>query len=411
MHAPPRAATTIQPLRINLESAGGTMLTLLAFTGAFVLVEPSPFEATFLLTLIMFAMIGMRLRAGVVPLILVVAIWLIGGFFALLPVVTKGRSLQYFIISAYLGVMAVVIATIIADNTVARLDRLRKGYIAGASLAAFAGLLGFFDIAGLGDTFTLNSRARGTFKDPNVFGPFLVLPAIYLIQDLLLGKTRRMLLTLSLLAILVLGVFLSFSRGAWAVFIGSVAMLFALTFITENDTRARLRIVTAAAGALVFAAAMLAVILSIDEVRALFEIRFSLRQDYDLGETGRFGSQLRSIPLLLDRPNGLGPLQFREYFPEDPHNVYIAAFAYYGWAGGIGYIAIVLLTLFAGWRIVLQRTAWQQHTIAIWSTLFLQILQGFQIDTDHWRHFFLMLGAIWGLAIASQVAARKARLV
>jgi len=26
-----------------------------------------------------------------------------------------------------------------------------------------------------------------------------------------------------------------------------------------------------------------------------------------------------------------------------------------------------------------------------------QILQGFQIDTDHWRHFWMMLGLIWGL--------------
>jgi hypothetical protein len=23
------------------------------------------------------------------------------------------------------------------------------------------------------------------------------------------------------------------------------------------------------------------------------------------------------------------------------------------------------------------------------------------VDTDHWRHFFLMLGLIWGLSIAS----------
>ena len=43
-------------------------------------------------------------------------------------------------------------------------------------LAAAVGILGYFNIAGLGPLFTLydNVRATGPFKDPNVFGPFLV---------------------------------------------------------------------------------------------------------------------------------------------------------------------------------------------------------------------------------------------
>ena len=30
-----------------------------------------------------------------------------------------------------------------------------------------------------------------------------------------------------------------------------------------------------------------------------------------------------------------------------------------------------------------------------------EVLEGFVIDTDHWRHFFLLLGMIWGLAAAT----------
>jgi hypothetical protein len=30
-------------------------------------------------------------------------------------------------------------------------------------------------------------------------------------------------------------------------------------------------------------------------------------------------------------------------------------------------------------------------------------LQGFQIDTDHWRHLFLLTGALFGLIAASRV--------
>jgi len=29
------------------------------------------------------------------------------------------------------------------------------------------------------------------------------------------------------------------------------------------------------------------------------------------------------------------------------------------------------------------------------------VLEGFVIDTDHWRHFFLLLGMIWGLSAAT----------
>jgi hypothetical protein len=32
--------------------------------------------------------------------------------------------------------------------------------------------------------------------------------------------------------------------------------------------------------------------------------------------------------------------------------------------------------------------------------------EGFIIDTDHWRHFFLILGIIWGLAAAGHTAQR-----
>jgi hypothetical protein len=30
------------------------------------------------------------------------------------------------------------------------------------------------------------------------------------------------------------------------------------------------------------------------------------------------------------------------------------------------------------------------------------MIQGFQIDTDHWRHLFLLFGALYGLAAAER---------
>ena len=32
-----------------------------------------------------------------------------------------------------------------------------------------------------------------------------------------------------------------------------------------------------------------------------------------------------------------------------------------------------------------------------WPSLFVLLLQGFQIDIDHWRQLFLCFGAVWGM--------------
>jgi hypothetical protein len=31
-------------------------------------------------------------------------------------------------------------------------------------------------------------------------------------------------------------------------------------------------------------------------------------------------------------------------------------------------------------------------------------LEGLVIDSDHWRHFFLLMGMIWGAALVTQTA-------
>jgi CelD/BcsL family acetyltransferase involved in cellulose biosynthesis len=43
------------------------------------------------------------------------------------------------------------------------------------------------------------------------------------------------------------------------------------------------------------------------------------------------------------------------------------------------------------------------EAIAVWSCLFVQMVQGFQIDTDHWRHLYLLFGLTFGLAAADRL--------
>jgi hypothetical protein len=104
----------------------------------------------------------------------------------------------------------------------------------------------------------------------------------------------------------------------------------------------------------------------------------------------------------LDVPLGIGPLQFNKYFTEDPHNSYLNAFMAGGWLSGACYPALVALTLFYGLRCALTRTPWQSTAIIVYAGYFGIVTESVIIDSDHWRHAFLLLGLLWGLIAATR---------
>lgn len=394
---PPRGE---RPARLTVSYAAikrGT-LWLLGASSGLALIEPSPYEVVFLLALFVFALTGIRFSQKLLPLAVLLLGYNIGGIFSLIPWMGDGDAVRFTAVSVYLMITAVFIAGIMSQDATGRLETLRRGYLFAAWVAGFAALLGYFDVAGLGSTFTLYGRASGTFKDPNVLGPYLALPIVYVLQRILTGQVG-MLRGLITLSVPLAALFFTFSRGAWGVLVVSAALMVVLTFLTAPDAARRARIVTMSLAALVAMVAALLVALSFEDIRSVFDARASLNQDYDQGVTGRFGNQLRAIPMLLDAPNGFGPLQFRWIFNQaDPHNVYINAFASYGWLGGLSWACLMVATCYVGWRVVFRPGPTQLHAIAIWSVLFVTILQGFQIDSDHWRHLYMLLGLIWGLA-------------
>jgi len=77
------------------------------------------------------------------------------------------------------------------------------------------------------------------------------------------------------------------------------------------------------------------------------------------------------------------------------------AFTSYGWLGGILFFAFIGTTLVIACRTVLLRTPFQSHAIVVFSALIPHLIQNFQIDTDRWRHLFMIYGLTWGLAAIS----------
>jgi hypothetical protein len=386
---------------ISIHSLRNASLWLLFASGFLAFVEPAPFEIAFAFMAAVFLLTGMTISLMFLPLITLLLLYNIGGGLSLFEVADESRAIWFVAISFYMAVMGIMIACIFSEDTLRRLELMKSGYAVAAMLASIAGIIGYFDIGGTGELLTRYGRASGTFKDPNVFSTFLALPVVYLIQGFFLGTHKRPLIALIQLMIIMAGLFLSFSRGAWGVTLAGITLCLLLSFVTEQSGKMRLRIIFMAMLSVGIFIIALSIALQFEAIRATFEVRASLSQDYDQGEMGRFGKMVRAVPMLLELPNGFGPTMFREYFPEDPHNTFLNAFASYGWLGGISYFALILTTMGVGWSMVFKRTPWQRDAIAIWSAFFFLMLQGFQIDTDHWRHFYIQLGLTWGLMLAT----------
>jgi hypothetical protein len=169
----------------------------------------------------------------------------------------------------------------------------------------------------------------------------------------------------------------------------------------SNNTKERARIVAATLFGAIALGLLLAVLLSMRGVGELFSERATLSQSYDMGQLGRFGRYGLGLQLLLDQPWGLGPFQFAKIFPEDPHNVYLNAFMTGGWLGGMSYLLFVLITLWTGLLGALRATPWRPVLLAVWAAFLGVAVEGAIIDTDHWRHFWLLAGVLWGGAIAA----------
>jgi O-Antigen ligase len=398
--------------RISVASVQQAVLWAFIACSCVAIVEPSPYEFMFVLAAIAFARSGLRFDRAMIPMIVTLAMFNAGGLLALVPWVGERESVTFIAISIYVAITAIFFAAMIANDAVRCMRTIRSGYVLAGVIAASLGILGYFNVGGLGDYFTVygNLRASGPFKDPNVFGPFLVAPIVWLTQDILLKRGAGFFRGLAPLLIMLLGLLLSFSRGAWGAAGASVFLLIAFTFLTTSSAALRQRIVVVSVlGAIAFAALM-AVALSIPAIRDVFLARASLNQDYDLGELGRFGAQARSIPMLLERPFGFGPLRYDTIFPTAPHEVYINAFSSYGWLGGLSFVAFTGITLYIGFKVVFERSSLRTEAVAIWASLLPQMVQGFQIDTDHWRHLYLMFGCMYGFAAAARIERQRLRL-
>jgi hypothetical protein len=370
--------------------------------GAIVYVEPSPYEFATLAAIIVFFATGLRMRLAFVPLLTLLFLINIGYTICAIHLMDKTPIVNWIMTSWYMAVTVIFFALVFSEDTETRLDLIRRGLIVGAVIASVAGVAGYFHLVpGEHDVLTLYGRARGTFKDPNVLSAFLILPALFVLQSVVterFGKAARSAIALGIISLALL---LAFSRAAWGQFVLTSAVMLVLMFLTSPSRKQRSRLVFTAVIAAGAIAMLLAILLSLDSVESLFKERASFDQSYDEGRFGRFGRHILGFQMALDQPLGIGPLQFTRFFPEDTHNSYLNAFMSGGWISGICYPVLIFITVILGFRYIFVRVPWQRTYLAVFTAFLGTVGESFVIDTDHWRHFFMMLGMMWGMFAAA----------
>jgi hypothetical protein len=68
---------------------------------------------------------------------------------------------------------------------------------------------------------------------------------------------------------------------------------------------------------------------------------------------------------------------------------------------------LTLSNIIVGLKTLTIRTPFQPYAIVVTSCLIVITFQGIQIDTEHWRHYYWMIGLIWGMFAASAIYVRS----
>jgi O-antigen ligase len=354
-----------------------------------VLFEPAPTDLVFFVVVAL-ALVTGRFRIRRVP---AAAVGIIGVFLALnllsaVEVVDATRALTFFATTLYVAVLGLWVTGWLTSRRRARIAA--GGYLVAAVTAAGLGLVALFLPIPGRDLIVGEGRVLALFKDPNVFGPFVIPPALILLEEILsprLFHLRRVFKGV-LLLVLALGVLFSYSRGAWANLAAGIAMVLLVLALRRGGGR---KVMLALS--LVLVAAVLVVGTVTVSGSADFVAERAHIQSYD---ADRFGAWVAGLEPAQRYPFGIGPGQFESIASISAHSTYVRVIAEQGLPGLIAISALMIFTLGAALgNAVAGRDTYGIGSAALLGAWCGLIVNSFVIDTLHWRHLWVVAALIW----------------
>lgn len=365
-------------------------LFLTLAVSSFVIIEPAFYDLLMLLLILVGFLFSFYIftRDLIFPLV-VVCIFLISNLLSLFLQNESGESILFGGITFYLALTWIGLIGIGRYLNPHTLQFIMKGYLFSACLAALIGILAYFNLIPSSEQFLMYDRAKAFFKDPNVYGPFLVMPALFAISRTEIREITvvKKILYFIIFLLLTTGIIISFSRAAWGNY--AISLSIYLIMFKKADLIKRLKTFFIL---LLVGIPMLLYFTQIPLVENLLASRLSY-QNYD---DSRFDMQKAAFIAGLSHPFGIGPGQSDIVFRYSPHSLYMRLFSENGVVGILSFMLFVFISMRRSFQ-----SYWYTKNHS--SVLFLIILasliglafNSFFVDTLHWRHFWLLLAFAW----------------
>lgn len=394
---------------IKISTLMNCVLGLAIFTGGFVTFEPAPYEVLLAAFLGVSFVFGLRVPASVLPILIPVFTFTLGGIISAFQIEDWYRGVIYNLVTLFLGLTSVFFAILVSQE-MGRLRLIFRIYVVAAACTSVLGILGYFGMPGF-DIFTRYGRAQGAFADPNVFAPFLIAPILYLIYGVMNRSVTMLPIRAAFLFVILLGEFLAFSRGGWGVTVVTVVIFYCLLLINEPKSQVKAKYILMGVAGLATLIVAIVVALQIPAISDIFVQRAQVVQNYDGARLGRFARHAIGFELALSKPWGIGNLEFGFLYGEDEHNVYLRSLLSYGWIGFVSWLTIILWPVIAGFKNLFLNRPWQVYFQICYVVFFGHLLLAWVIDIDHWRHVYLLLGMIWGCILLEKKHQKEKRVV
>ena len=371
------------------------MYILLGASSCFAIIEPAPFELLALILILAHTVNNVKDPWWRLTGPLTATMLLLLGLFAILQFVpvalqahSPANSAFYAAVTTMLIMIGVHLGRLHGRGDV-RFSDFLAGYAGAALLSAVLALMSLHpEIALEPDLLQWEGRPKAFFKDPNVFGPYLVPATVIFLEAAGRRRGAKTVLFVLFAMICAAGVVASASRAAWT----NLAVVLAL-YLAFSSGRQKALLASAALVAAVATISLSGMLLS-DRVQDVLEL-YSGRIQFQEYDNERFEMAQEAIDLGLRYPAGIGPGEFPRYVEmslgKDPHNTYVRIWAENG---------PVALALFSIFLLLLGAHALQEclggrrlHPafICAFALLAGALVNASVVDTLHWRHFWIIL--------------------
>ena len=363
------------------------LLVLLTFsTVGFVWFEPAPFDMLLVVVLALGLFTGrLRWPTSRKGALVHIGLWglVVTNILSAVVLVPILPNLLFLGITLYVLALFCFVRMYVIDQDAAR--AVLTGYLVSAVANVVVTILGLSGFTIPLPVVRFSIRGAGFFEDPNVYGPFVLVAALWVADQIVqhpfsFARTVPQLLLTGLLGA---GAMLSLSRAVWInLGFGGLLYLALLLRRASRDEVARFSIL-----------AVVVLLIAVFTLQSwgLGEV-MSRRWTFYGYDEARFSIQRRGIVAAFTHPIGVGPGGW-----PNTHSLYVRTLAEHG---VLGLASLVLLI--GGLMLPLVRRAWQGGAAKgilpdrlLVATIAGQLVNSVVIDSIHWRHLWILLGLAW----------------